>query len=162
MNDSNKGFSSKFHTANQRVEKIKREYEAANDADVKARLELIAVLESNMDFLKAKFAGHDNYSKQRDLLSYVDYQLFDIPRNLENDKLIARYLNKHGFLSPCLYVIIDLLIICILSIASLIIGVKFFDVPSTPIVCTYWIIGGIIIGFLLDITTYMNFYKVKK
>lgn len=114
-----------------------------------------------MPHLKRKLSNCNNFTKQHDLLDHVDYRLYDIQEFLYEDKAIKKYLNKHGFLSPSLYVIIDLIITIIISSIALFVA-SGLGLEISPLVVFYWVVGTLIVSFLMDLTTYMNFYKVHK
>lgn len=120
MSEDKKVFSEEYYKGKHRIASLEEQYhQESNNAREKARLELIAFLEEHMSHLKRKLSNCNNFTKQHDLLDHVDYRLYDIQEFLYEDKAIKKYLNKHGFLSPSLYVIIDLIIIIIISSIAL-------------------------------------------
>lgn len=161
MSEDKKVFSEEYYKGKRRIASLEEQYQESNNAREKARLELIAFLEAHMPHLKRKLSNCNNFTKQHDLLDHVDYRLYDIQEFLYEDKAIKKYLNKHGFLSPSLYVIIDLIITIIISSIALFVA-SGLGLEISPLVVFYWVVGTLIVSFLMDLTTYMNFYKVHK
>lgn len=113
--------SDKFDQSNKALEDLRVSIENSKSKADQDAIELLAIMELNIDLIKEKLSGTNNYKKRERALSWFSGNTAYNARELGKDPRISNYLNKHGIFDESTFTVID-------SVLHFIVAILIFSV----------------------------------